>query len=149
RRDFRDGERPVKWVGRRGRGRRRRGLELRHDARVLPDRPADAALDEVLETRVAPGSLIVAPRGVKDSALALRADPRPRLFGPVFLAVFEDRAVLLVVPGVDVRLVPAFKAGEPFHDRVVRLDEGRAKRASAVALELRAHQVDVLRGILE
>ena len=46
---------------------------------ALVRRPADAALDQVVEAGVAPGPGVVAVGGVEDAALALRADPGPGL----------------------------------------------------------------------
>jgi hypothetical protein len=98
-------------------------IGIRRDhARIVADRPANAPFDKVHKTRVAPGSLVVAPGGVEHASLALRANPRPRFFRWTSIAAaspagglftpFEDRAVLLIVLGVDVGLVPAFEAAE-------------------------------------
>ena len=92
---------------------------------IAADGPADAALDQILEAGVAPGAFVVAPGGVEDAALALRAHPGPRLLAVAFDAVFQDGAVLLVVLGVDVGFVPALEAAEALHDRMVRLGDGR------------------------
>src|SRR5262245_6641591 len=65
-----------------------------HDGRIIADGPTNAALHQVLKSRIAPGPLVVAPCGVEHAALAVRADPGPRLLALAFLAKFEDRAVL-------------------------------------------------------
>src|SRR5581483_1451762 len=106
-------------------------------------RPADAALDEVVEAGVAPGAAVVAPGGVEDAALALSAHPGPRLLDVAVDAVFEDGAVLGVVPGVDVGLVPAGEAAVALHERVVAVGQRGAEDAGAVAAELRPDQRDV------
>jgi len=54
----------------------------------------------------APGPLVVAVGGVEDPALAFGSDPGPGLVGPLLVADLEDVAVLLIVLGVDVGLVP-------------------------------------------
>src|SRR5262249_60185484 len=91
---LRDRERPT------GHQRRPTGRAL-HRRRVLPDGPAQPAFDQFLEAGVAPGPLVVPPRGVEDAALALGADPGPRLLDAPLFAVLEDGPVLLVVFGVD------------------------------------------------
>src|SRR5262249_6617041 len=64
-------------------------------------------------------------------------------------AIFQDGAVLLVVLGVDVSFVPAFKTAVALHDGMIGSGDGRAKRAGAVAFELGADQLDVLRRVQE
>src|SRR5262249_17479502 len=109
---LRDGERtPDGRAGSRG-----RSGDL---GRILPDRPAQTAFHEFLKAGVPPRPLVVAPGGVEDAALPLRADPRPRLLRPALLAVFEDRSILLVVLGVGVCLVPAFESFKALQDRMV------------------------------
>src|SRR5436853_436631 len=122
--------------------------ERRHNARIGADRPADAALDQILKTRIAPGPLIVSPGGIEHAAFAVRANPSPRLaliwvITAAFLAVFEDRAVSLVMLRMNVSLVPAFKAAKAVHDRVLILGEDRAERAGAMPLELSADKLDI------
>ena len=69
-----------------------------------------AAADEVLKARiVAPGSFIVSPSGIEDAALALGADPGPRLFLTFFHAIFEYGAIFFIVLGVDIGLVPTLE----------------------------------------
>src|SRR5262249_39047438 len=112
RRHLRDREWPASdRAGGRGRSR-----DL---GRILPDRPAQTAFHEFLKAGVPPRPLVVAPGGVENAALSLRADPRPRLLRPALLAVFEDRSILLVVLGVDVGLVPAFESFKALQDRMV------------------------------
>src|SRR5581483_12425616 len=106
-----------------------------------------AALDQLLEARIAPGALIMSPGGVEDAALALRAHPRPRLLLVALHAIFQDGASFFVVLGVNVSLIPALEAGEAFHDGVIRLGKRRTEGAGAVLLELGADQVDVFRRI--
>src|SRR6185437_8981204 len=96
---------------------------------ALAHGPADAALDQLLEAGVAPGALVMAPGRVKDPALALCPYPGPRLLFPLLLAIFQHNAILLVVPGVDVGLVPALETLEPLHDRVFRLGRRGAEGA--------------------
>ena len=73
----------------------------------LFDGPADAALDQVVEAGVAPGPRVVAPGGVEDPPLALRADPGPRLLAGLPSArVWRTWRSFVVVLGVDVGLVP-------------------------------------------
>ena len=85
----------------------------------LVRRPADAALDQIMEAGMAPGAGVVAVRGVEDASLALRADPRPGLGAGLVVAGLEDVAVLRVVLGVDVRLVPGAERFEALDDRVI------------------------------
>ena len=117
--------------------------------RILADGPAQAALDEFVKAGVAPGPLVVAPGGVEDAALPLRADPGPRLLDVPLGTVFEDGAVRLVVLRVDVGLVPAREALVPLHDRVVRRGDCGGEGAGAVAAELGADEGDVLRRVEE
>ena len=105
--------------------------------------PADAAFDEVLEAGVAPGAGVVAVRGVEDAPLALRAGPGPGLGAGLVVAGLEDVAVLRVVLGVDVGLVPGAERLEPLDDRVVGVDDRRLELAGAVLLELGADQRNV------
>ena len=58
-------------------------------------------------------------------------------------------AVLLVVLGVDVGLVPGLERLEALHDRVVGVDDLGVERAGAVALELGADEGDVRRRVEE
>src|SRR5262249_4470192 len=131
-----DGERAVE------RGDDCRGL-LAGD-RLAANRPPGAAFNEILEAGVAPRALVMAPRGVEHAALALRPHPGPRLLRRALLTVFQHRAVLLIVFGVDVGLVPALEPLEPLHQRVVGLGYCGAKGARAVFEELRPDEVDVL-----
>src|SRR5262249_52726104 len=126
-----------------------RSRERRHNAWIGADSPTNAALDEVLEARITPGSLVVAPGGVEDAAFAVFSDPRPRLPAVTFLAIFEHRAIGLVVLCVDIRLVPAFKAAEAAHDRVLAFSQDGAKRARAVPLKLSPDQLDVFGRVQE
>ena len=115
--------------------------------RVAAGRPADAALDEILEAGMAPGALIVPPGGIEDSPLPLVADPRPRLVEIPLDALLENGPAAGVVAGVDVGLVPALKALEIVHDRMVGGEVRRPKLAAVVALELGADDVDPHRRI--
>ncbi len=108
--------------------------------RITPDRPADTALHQIHESRLAPGALVVTPGCVKNSTFSVRAGPGVRLETLVISPDFEHDAVFFIVLGVDIGLVPACKAIEPFHDRVVGLNDAGAEDASPVPLELAAHQ---------
>ena len=111
--------------------------------------PADAAFDEILEAGVAPGAGVVAVGGVEDAPLALRAGPGPGLGAGLVVAGLEDVAVLRVVLGVDVGLVPGAERFEALDDRVVGVDDRRLELAGAVLLELGADQRDVLGRVQE
>ena len=118
------------------------GLEaLRHAwVRVehvsLVRRPADAAFDQVLEARVAPGAGIVSIRRVEDASLAVSTHPRPGLAARLVVAGLEDVAVLRVVLRVDVGLVPGAEGFEALDDRVIGVSDRRLELARAVLLEL-------------
>ena len=111
--------------------------------------PADAPLEEVMEAGVAPGAGVVAVRGVEDAPLAVRAGPGPGLGAGLVVAGLEDVAVLRVVLGVDVGLVPGAEGLQPLDDRMVGVDDRRLELAGAVLLELGADQRDVLGGVQE
>ncbi len=142
----RHGEGPVErrlrdgWRGSRGRLRRHR---------FQSNCPADAAHDQVLKTRIAPSALIVTPGGVKDTSLALGADPCPGFFAFAVLAIFQNRAVLVIVLGMHITFVPALEAFEPFHDGVVWLRNGRTKDAGTMAFELGTDERDIFRRVLK
>ena len=87
-----------------------------------------------------------APRGAKDAPF-LGAHPCPRF--PAITPILKDRAILGVVLGVRVGLVPAFESLEALHERVIGLGDEGAKRAGIVPLKLSADEVDVLRGVAE
>src|SRR5262249_7538037 len=126
----------------------RRLIDIGGDyAGVSVDGPANAALHQILKAGIAPGALIVAPGGVEDPAFALCADPGPWLFTALFPTILQDIAVFGIVLGMHVRLVPALKAAEAFHDGVVGSGDGGAKNASPMTEELRTHQVDIFGGI--
>ena len=110
---------------------------------------ADAALDEVLKPGVAPGSLVVPPGGVEHAALALGADPGPGLATLPLDPLLEHGPAPLVVLGVDVGFVPAPKAAEPLHHRMLGGHDHGGELAGAVLLELCADQVDPDGRVLE
>ena len=88
---------------------------------------------------------VVPPGGVKDSALAVSSDPRPRFASIAFRlitfgAVLQHRAVRLVVQMMNVGLVPAREAAVPLHDRMSRLGYLSRKDLPAMPLKLRTHQ---------
>ena len=93
------------------------------------------------------------PCRVEHAALAVRADPRPRLarlaagLHPL-LATFEHHAVV-VVPAMDVGFIPALEAAEALHHRVLRLGDHRRKHLAAVPRELGPHQLDDLVAVLK
>ena len=111
-----------------------------HDARVSVDSPANAAFDEVLETRVAPGPLIVSPGGVENPTLALRTDPGPGFLVSLLFADFQNDAILFVVFGMDVGFIPALEPLKPLHDGMIGLGDHGAERPGAMPLELPTHQ---------
>src|SRR5262249_23204602 len=117
--------------------------------RVASRRPANAALDQILEAGVAPGAVVVTPGRVKDAASPLRADPGPRLGALALTPVLQDSAVFVVVLGVNLSLVPALEAAEAPDDGVVGFCDPGAERARAVAEELSADQLNILRRIEE
>ena len=102
-----------------------------------------------MEAGVAPGAGVVAVGGVEDAPLALRAGPGPGLGAGLVVAGLEDVAVLRVVLGVDVGLVPGAERLEPLDDRMVGVDDRRLELAGAVLLELGADQRDVLGRVQE
>ena len=121
----------------------RRVIDIRAGCgRVAACRPADAALDEILKAGMAPGALVVPPGGVEDAPLPFAADPGPRLVEIPLDALLENRPAARVVAGVDVGLVPALKALEIVHDRMLGSENRRPKLAAVVALELGADHVD-------
>ena len=129
---------------RRGHDRLCRGSRIRRDnARILPDSPADSTFYQVLKARVAPGALVVPPRGVEHSTLALRAHPCPGLPDSVFLSVLQNSPVLLVVLGVDVCLIPALETLETFHHGMIWLDNCSPKCGRAMTQELGTDELDV------
>ncbi len=140
----------FKWLRIFGKSSHLRAIdESGNRTRIIPASPADAPFEKVLKPGIAPGTLVVAPRRIENPPLAVRANPRPGFLGVAFNAVFQDRAILLVVFGVNVGFIPAFKALEAFHDRVIRRSDRRSKCSRGMALELRAHQIDIGFGIDE
>ena len=111
--------------------------------RSLVHRPADAPLEEVVETRVLPGSSVVAVGGVEDAALSPASGPRstaPRSAlpaGPARLTAF------LVVLVVHVSLIPGAERLETLHDRVRGVNDIGLEFARPVAEELGADQRDI------
>ena len=123
-------------------------LECREFRRVLLGRPSDPTRDEILETWIAPCVHIMAPSRIEDPSFAMRADPGPRLsFGvgsELSLAAFlQDRAILGVVHLVNIGFVPAFKAAETLHDRVLWLENMGHESLAAVLFELSADEFDI------
>src|SRR5262249_27908641 len=113
------------------------------------DRPANAALDQVLKAGAAPGALIVAPRCEEHSSLALRPHPCPGLLAVLIPAVFQHGAVLFGVLRVDVGFIPALEAAVTLHDWVIGLGDGCPEDAGAVTAELCSNQLHVLRRVEE
>ena len=113
---------------------RRRGIAAR--------READAAFDEVVEARMAPRPLVVAPGGIEDAALPLGADPGPRLALVPFDPLFEHGPAAVIVLGVDVGFVETLKPAKPLHHRMLLRDVHRAKFTRAVLLKLCPDEVD-------
>src|SRR5262249_10362011 len=74
---------------------------------ILAADPANTSFDHVLEACVSPRPLVVSPCGVAESRFPLRANPRPWFLQITVCADFQNSAVLLVVLGVNVGLVPA------------------------------------------
>ena len=131
-----------------GKDTHRRVIDIRAGlGRVAAGRPADAALDEIVEAGMAPGALVMPPGGVEDAPLPFAADPRPRLVEIPLDAFLENGPAARVVAGVDVGLVPALKALKILHDRMVGGEIRRPKLAAVVALELSADDVDPHRRI--
>src|SRR5262245_8770909 len=96
-----------------------------------------------------PRPLIVPPRCVEDPPLAVRSHPRPRLSFPLLLAVFENDAILLVMLGMHVRLIPTLERPITFEDRMLDFGQLGGKHSRPVPEKLRAHQFDVLRRVEE
>ena len=116
----------------------------------LPDGPADAALDEVLEAGVAPGPLVVAPGGVEDAALALRAHPGPRLLAVAFRRGTRGRCGPSRCAWCGRRSRPSSRSrSKPFMIGWSASAIVVSERARAVPLELGADQLDVLRRVEE
>ncbi len=111
--------------------------------------PANPSFDEFMKTWVRPGSLIMPPRGVEDSAFPLRANPSPRLLLLVvglnsLNTVLQDRSVLGVVAMMNIGLVPTDESVKRRHDGMDGLGNNGGESSRLVRLELRADQVDIL-----
>ena len=121
-------------------------LQLRQvaDRDVALRRPANPAGQQFVETLLVPAAFVVAVRGIENPALALLADPGPRL-----VAVALQDGQVVGQPVVPIGLVPRFKGLVALHRRVLRLDHPRGENTLAVALDLAADQVDVTVGLLE
>src|SRR5690606_28977350 len=52
---------------------------LARERRITATGPADTAFDQIMKAGITPGAMVVAPGCVKHAALAVRADPCPRL----------------------------------------------------------------------
>ncbi len=133
-RDFRNGKRAARKI-------------VGDNARIIARRPADAAFDEILKTRMAPRAVVVPPGSIKHPALAVSLDPGPRLFALVIHAVFQHGAARFVVQVMLVGLVPTLKAAEALHDGMLRRGQFRAECPRAMLQELRPHERDHILGI--
>ena len=111
--------------------------------------PADSTLHELVKSRVLPGALVMAPGSIEDPALAAGANPGPGFPALAFSAGLQEGAILFVVVGVHIGLIPALKALETLHDGMVRLDVADPEDTGSMALELGAHERDVLRRVEE
>ena len=107
---------------------------------IVTSGPANAALDQVLKTCVAPSSLVVPPCGIKNATRAMSPHPSPRLAAFGIDPVCQHGPVFFVVQVVHVGLVPTFKTAESFHDRVVGLINRGAKNTRPMAFELTSHE---------
>src|SRR5690625_5338240 len=82
-----------------------------------------------METRVLPGSLIMAPGGIKYTPISLGTYPGPRLI----ITVAQYRTVFFVMFLVYIGFVPACKPGESFHHRMVGFGNTGAEGAHTMA----------------
>src|SRR5262245_5192745 len=105
--------------------------------------PANAALDKVVELGDAKSPPTVAIRRVKQPPLAMRADPCPRFLAVPFLTGLKHMAVLLVVLGVNVGLVPGAERLEAPRDGMFRVDRSRFELARSVPQELCTDERDL------
>ena len=108
--------------------------------RVLTGRPANAAFDQILETRMAPSALIMAPRCIEHASLAVCADPGPWLATLIVDTDGQHRAILLVVQMMHVGLVPALEPSKTPHDRMFALHNLGTEHSRTMAFELASHQ---------
>ena len=110
--------------------------------RIAARREADAAFDEVVKPRMAPGPLVVAPGGIENAALPLGADPGPRLALVALDPLFEHGAATVVVLGVHIGLIETLEPAKPLHHRMLLRNVHRAKFTRAVLLKLCPDEVD-------
>ena len=90
----------------------------------------------------------MAPSRIEDPSFAMRADPGPRLSFGVgselsLTAFLQDRSVLGIVHLVNIGFIPAFKAAETLHDRVLWLENMGHESLAAVLFELSADEFDI------
>ena len=118
--------------------------KARHFADVIIARPANATLDEILKSRIAPRPLVVSPSGVEHSPLAVSPHPSPRFLAFAFRASLQHDAIFLVVLRVDVGLIKTFKPAIALQQRMrlARLSRRDSKRPRPVPQELPTHQRD-------
>lgn len=101
------------------------------------DAPEDGAAEEFMEGGLVPAAHVMTVGGVEHLALALVADPGPRLL----VAELEDGAVVGQAV-VDVGFIPGFETRVTAHDRMLRSDDGGGEDPGLVRLEAATHQLD-------
>ena len=108
------------------------GLRLH---RPVARRPANAAFQQIYKIRIGPRSLIVPPGGIEHPPVALRARPGVRLLVIALNPIRQNRAVLLIVHFMHVRLIPTLDRIQPLLNRMIRLNDRFLEDARLVTLE--------------
>ena len=121
-------------------------LEFLDEVRLgFTHRPHDSAVNEVVILVSVPAAVVVTGGGIKDAALAIRANP-----GPGFLLTLLEHDPVFIVLLVNVGFVPGFEnVGITLHDRVFVVHFVNLEHTRAMRLELRAQQFDELFRIAE
>ena len=126
--------------------------------RLLPriaHRPKDPRLEQLVEGRLPPHSLVVARRGVEDTPLALGTHPGPRLgVGNIVtllrhLAHHQYLAIVFVVVLVFIGLVPGLELLDTGHRRMLRVNHFGGEGTGLVAGEPAADQLVETRFVAE
>ena len=89
----------------------------------MPCRPANAAFNQIMESRITPRVLIVTPSGVEHATFIMAAKPGPRLTLAAFDAVGKHRPVSLVMLVMHISLVETLESVVTPHEGLVGIGD--------------------------
>src|SRR5690554_1760941 len=96
----------------------------------------------------APSSFIMSIGSIENPSCSLLPYPSPRFTVLAFHPFHEDNHVIVEM-AMDVCLVPGFKLGYPFHDRMLGIEDIHRKVTHTMGFELATNRLDEPIGVPE